>query len=60
MSALPEKDKVCFNCTLHDCIERNKGCKRKSYSKDKREYKAEQNKQKMTTVLKRTEPIVVR
>ena len=60
MPALLEKDKICLNCTLSDCIEGNKNCPRKVYNKEKSEYKEEVKKQKMTSVLKRKEPFVVR
>jgi len=60
MNILTEVDKLCFVCSLYDCIEKDAGCKRKIYLKEKREYKEKQEKQKMDTVLEYREPLVIR
>lgn len=60
MCNLPQEDRVCFKCNLEDCKESNKDCPRKSFIKERDDYKKQVERQKMTSTLKRTEPIVVR
>lgn len=60
MTNLPAIDRVCFNCSLEDCAERNKDCKRRKFTKEKKNYKEEIHRKKMTTTLKRQDPIIVR
>ncbi|NTW91149.1 MAG: hypothetical protein HGA35_04385 [Erysipelotrichaceae bacterium] len=60
MPRLLQEDLQCFECSLEDCKEKNKNCKRRIAIEEKREYQEYLQKQRMTTILKRHEPIVVR
>ncbi len=60
MCNLPQEDKVCFKCNLSDCKESHKDCPRKNFIQERKDYQKQVHRQKMTTTLKRTEPIVVR
>jgi len=60
MCNLPQEDRICFKCYLADCRDTDKNCPRKNFINSREEYKAELHRKKMTTTLKRTEPIVVR
>lgn len=60
MTVLSVEDLQCFQCSLEDCKEKNKGCKRRIAIEENKAYKEKLHRQRMTTVLKREEPIVVR
>lgn len=60
MPILSQEDLECFKCSLEDCKERNKNCKRRKLIEDNKQYKQEIHTKRMTSQLKIQEPIVVR
>jgi len=60
MTTLNQEDLECFQCSLEDCKEKNRNCKRRIAIEERRSFKEKQEKHKMTSTYIRQEPIVVR
>ena len=60
MTTLNQEDLECFQCSLEDCKEKNRNCKRRIAIEERRFFKEKTRKHKMTSTYIRQEPIIVR